>query len=277
VSPELDVSEPPAFRRDLYRGTASYYDRFRLPYPAALFADLCRRTAVDGTGRLLDLACGPGTATFPLSGHFAEVWAVDQEPEAIEFAERKATAEGVRNVRWMAGRAEDVDPDEVFDLVTIGTAFHRLDRRRIADLAFRWLRSGGHLALLWSGTALNGDAPWQVALATIVVDWMQRVGADDRLPADLAEHLAQHPHATVLADAGFEVLERSEFTEIHDWDVDALIGLMYSTSLLSRVALGDQVDAFEADVRKRLRAEEPSGIFREHVSYAYDLAYRPAE
>jgi ubiquinone/menaquinone biosynthesis C-methylase UbiE len=277
VSPERDVSEPPAFRRDLYRGTASYYDRFRLPYPAALFADLCRRTAVDGTGRLLDLACGPGTATFPLSRHFAEVWAVDQEPQAIEFAERKATAEGVRNVRWMVGRAEDVDPDEVFDLVTIGTAFHRLDRRRIADLAFRWLRSGGHNALLWSGTALNGDAPWQVALAAIVVDWMQRVGADDRLPADLAEHLAQHPHATVLADAGFEVLERSEFTEIHDWDADALIGLMYSTSLLSRVALGDQVDAFEADVRNRLRAEEPSGIFREHASYAYDLAYRPAD
>ena len=271
------MSQPPAFRRDLYRGTASYYDRFRLPYPAALIDDLCRRTAVDGTGRLLDLACGPGTATFPLRGHFAEVWAVDQEPEAIEFAERKAAAEGVRNVRWMAGRAEDVDPDEVFDVVTIGTAFHRLDRRRVADLAFRWLRSGGHLALLWSATALNGDAPWQADLAAIVVDWMQRVEGDDRLPADLAEHLAQYPHATVLTDAGFTDLERSELTEIHDWDVDALIGLMYSTSLLSRAALGDQVDAFEADVRERLLAIEPSGIFREHASYAFDLAYRPAD
>jgi ubiquinone/menaquinone biosynthesis C-methylase UbiE len=271
------VSGGPAFRADLYRGTAPFYDRYRLPYPDVLIDDLCRRACVNGGGRLLDLACGPGTVTFALSTHFAEVWAVDQEPEAIELAERKAAAAGVRNVRWMAGRAEDVDPDEVFDVVTIGTAFHRLDRRRVADLAFRWLRSGGHLALLWSATALNGDAPWQALLATIVVDWMQRVEGDDRLPADLAEHLVQYPHATVLSDAGFEVLERSELTEIHDCDVDALIGLMYSTSLLSRAALGDQIDAFEADVRARLLAFEPSGIFREHASYAFDLAYRPAD
>jgi ubiquinone/menaquinone biosynthesis C-methylase UbiE len=271
------VSDQPAFRADLYRGTASYYDRFRLPYPVALIDDLCRRTAVDGTGRLLDLACGPGTVTFPLSDRFAEVWAVDQEPETIDFAERKAEVAGVRNVRWMAGRAEDVDPDEVFDVVTIGTAFHRLDRRRVAELAFRWLRAGGHLALLWSSTALYGDAPWQAALTEIVVDWMQRAGTDDRVPANFEVHLAQHPHATVLQDAGFAVVEHHEFAEIHHWSADALIGFMYSTSILPRAALGDRSDAFEADVRERLRAVEPSGNFAEHVSFAYDLAYRPPD
>jgi ubiquinone/menaquinone biosynthesis C-methylase UbiE len=197
------VNGPPIFRADLYRGTASFYDRFRLPYPVALIDDLCRRTSVSGEGRLLDLACGPGTVTFALIDHFAEVWAVDQEPDAIDYAARKAAALEVRNVRWMVGRAEDVDPYEVFDLVTIGTAFHRLDRRGVAELAMRWLRSGGHLALLWSSTALNGAAPWQQVFAEIVVDWMQRVGAEDRLPADLESHLAEHPHAKVLEDAGF--------------------------------------------------------------------------
>ena len=269
------MSGQPAFRPDLYRGTASYYDRFRRPYPTALIEDLCRRVSVSGNGRLLDLASGPGTVTFALSDQFAEAWAVDLEPEAIELAERKAAANGVHNVRWMAGPAEDVDPGEVFDLVTIGTAFHRLDRRRVADLAMQWLRSGGHLALLWSNTPLNGDAPWQQVFAAIIVDWMQRAGADDRLPADLEAHLAQLPHAVVLRDAGFTVLGRYEFTEIHDWTLDELIGIVYSTSLLSRAALGDHTDAFEADIRERLRAVEPSGIFREDGSYAYDLAYRP--
>ena len=269
------MSGQPVFRRDLYRGTASFYDRFRLPYPVALIEDLCRRTSVSGTGRLLDLACGPGTVAFALHDHFAEVWAVDQEPEAIDFAERKAAALGVHNVRWMVGRAEDVDPDEGFDLVTIGTAFHRLDRRRVADLARRWLRSGGHLALLWSDTPLNAASPWQSVFVEIVVDWIQRVGADDRVPADLAAHIEQLPHTTVLHDAGFAVVGRYEFEEIHDWTLDALIGLVYSTSLLPRAVLGDRADAFEADLRERLRAIEPSGIFREHASFAYDLAYRP--
>jgi hypothetical protein len=67
---------------------------------------------------------------------------------------------------------------------------------------------------------------------------------------------------------------RYEFVEIHDWNLEALIGLAYSTSLLPRVVLGDRADAFEADLRARLLAVEPSGNFREHASFAYDLAYR---
>ncbi|HEV7524969.1 MAG TPA: hypothetical protein VGP92_08385, partial [Acidimicrobiia bacterium] len=67
---------------------------------------------------------------------------------------------------------------------------------------------------------------------------------------------------------------RYEFTEVHDWTVDALIGLMYSTSVLSRVVLADRAGAFEADMRQRLAAVEPSGVFRERASFAYDLGYR---
>lgn len=50
----------PRFRSGLYRGTASYYDQFRVPYPRGLFDDLARRSAANGDGTLLDLACGPG-------------------------------------------------------------------------------------------------------------------------------------------------------------------------------------------------------------------------
>jgi SAM-dependent methyltransferase len=266
------VSGGPAFRADLYRGTAPFYDRYRLPYPDVLIDDLCRRACVNGGGRLLDLACGPGTVTFALSTHFAEVWAVDQEPGAVEFAAGKAARLGIENVRWMVGRAEDVDPDETFDVVTIGTAFHRLDRRRVAELAMQWLRTGGRLALLWSDTALNGAADWQRVIAEVVVDWMQRTGAEDRLPANLAEHLAELPHGRVLEDAGLAITHRYEFEQVHDWSVDELIGLVYSTSLLPRSVLGDRAEAFEADVRQRLLAAHPTGVFREHASFAYDLA-----
>jgi len=270
------VGDSPSFRPDLYRGTAADYDAFRLPYPRALVDDLCHRTGASGSGRLLDLACGPGTLTFALNDRFAEVWAVDQEPEAIEFAVHKAERLGVKNVRWMTGPAEAVDAGEPFELVTIGTAFHRLDRRRVAGSAAQWLRDGGHLALVWSATPNAGPAPWQQVLAEIFVDWSRRMDSDDRIPADLEAHLERLPHATVLEDAGFTDVRRYEFTEIHEWTVETLIGLMYSTSVLSRVVLGDRAGAFEADVRERLGAVEPSGVFREHASFAYDLGYRRA-
>ena len=95
------------------------------------------------------------------------------------------------------------------------------------------------------------------------------------MPADLQEHLAQLPHAAVMEDAGFTVVGHYEFAEIHEWTLDELIGFLYSTSILSRDTLGERTDAFEADLRQRLGAVEPSGIFREDGSYAYDLAYRP--
>src|SRR5580658_3572814 len=60
------------FAVGLYQGTAEYYDRYRLPYPAAMIEDMVARTGVSGQGRLLDLACGTGQLAFPLRRSFAE-------------------------------------------------------------------------------------------------------------------------------------------------------------------------------------------------------------
>ncbi len=88
------IGPTPQFRSDLYQGTAHYYDRYRLPYPALLIDDLVTRAALSGTGRLLDLACGPGRVTFPLSEHFADVLAIDQEEESVSYAQALAAERG---------------------------------------------------------------------------------------------------------------------------------------------------------------------------------------
>jgi SAM-dependent methyltransferase len=74
------MSDEVTFSPDLYRGTAEFYDRFRLSYPDPLISDLVHRTRPSGRGRLLDLACGTGQLAFALRSSFAEVRAVDQEP-----------------------------------------------------------------------------------------------------------------------------------------------------------------------------------------------------
>src|SRR5258708_1838492 len=92
------------FRRDLYRGTAAYYDKYRLPYPPALIDDLVARTALSGAGRLVDLACGPGLVAFALCSHFAEVWAVDQEADMIFpvglWVRRQASSNRTCGIAW---------------------------------------------------------------------------------------------------------------------------------------------------------------------------------
>ena len=82
------------FAADLFRGSAGYYDRYRLPYPEAMLADLVLRAEVSQRGRLLDLACGTGQLAFPLRRWFSEVWAVDQEPDMVELVRAKADRRG---------------------------------------------------------------------------------------------------------------------------------------------------------------------------------------
>jgi ubiquinone/menaquinone biosynthesis C-methylase UbiE len=269
------VPSEPSFRVDLYRGTARFYDEFRLAYPGPLLDDLHMRAGTTGVGKLLDLACGTGQITFDLSPHFAEIWAVDQEPEAVEFGRAKARSLGVDNVRWFAGRAEDVDADRYFELVAIGNAFHRLQRQVIAESARRWLAPGGHLALLWSDAPWNGNLDWQRALGEAIRHWTRKAEATDRVPADIEQHLAAQPHKNILASAGFEIVGDFGFMTPHEWSVETLIGFMYATSFLSQQALGPHVPEFESDLRARLGDAEPEGVFREEISCGYTLAKSP--
>ena len=269
------VSFGPEFRSDLYRGTARFYDEFRVGYPRRLLDDLRVRARITGAGRLLDLACGTGQVTFGLGSSFTEVWAVDQEPEAVEFARAKALSHGVDNVRWIAGRAEDVDADGYFELVAIGNAFHRLQRRVIAESAMRWLVAGGHLALLWSNSPWDGSLIWQRVMADTLDRWTRKAVATERVPANLYQHLAEEPHTNVLVSAGFTIVGEFEFEIPYEWSVEKLTGFMYSTSILSQPALGQNVQAFESDLRERLLAVQPEGVFREDISFSYALARRP--
>jgi ubiquinone/menaquinone biosynthesis C-methylase UbiE len=68
----------------------------------------------------------------------------------IEVATGKAAATGdAARFRFPTGAAEDLDlPACAFDPVTIGNAFRRLRRDVVASNVRRWLRPGGHLALL---------------------------------------------------------------------------------------------------------------------------------
>ena len=178
------VDDEVRFAADLYRGTAGYYDRYRLPYPEAMIEDLARTAQISGRGRLLDLACGTGQLTFPLRQRFADVWAVDQEPDMVEVVRVKAAAAGARNVRPIVASAETLHaaPGH-FELAVIGNAFHRLDRDLAARRLHGWLQPGGHLALCWSSTPWIGEARWQQALAATLDKWKATLGAGHRIPA----------------------------------------------------------------------------------------------
>ncbi|MCC5475638.1 class I SAM-dependent methyltransferase [Streptomyces barringtoniae] len=264
------------FEPGLYRGTAEYYDRFRLPYPDTMIADLARRAAPSGQGRLLDLACGTGQLTFPLRNRFAEVWSADAEPGMTEVVRAKAKASGAAHIRTVTIGAEDLHAEPGgFELIVIGNAFHRLPRALVAQRAHGWLKPGGCLALCWSTSPWTGPRDWQRALDGLLRRWQNALDASGRVPAGWDQARKQDPDHDVLSRAGFEPAGLHEFSVEHHWTIRELAGYIRSTSFLPPPVLAEHAAEFDADLAAELGSHAADDRLTETVGYAYRLARKP--
>jgi len=105
--------------------------------------------------------------------------------------------------------------------------------------------------------------------------WTTRAGTRARVPSGYDEERAAFPDELSLAEAGFEYMGAHTFPTEYDWTVDGLIGFTYSSSVLSREALGALATPFEDDLRRELSAYEQSGVLPSTLHFAYELARRP--
>jgi len=96
---------------------------------------------------------------------------------------------------------------------------------------------------------------------------MERWRPASRIPASWEEARRSTPDAAILKAAGFQIVGHYEFPTAHVWTPDSVVGFLYSTSVLSRQALGDLAPDFEQDVRRIL-----TGELRQLIDFGYDLA-----
>ena len=108
--------------------------------------------------RVLDVACGSGTAALIPARRYCEVTGIDYVPELIERAEMRARAEGL-DADFRVGDAQDMPfPDDSFDVVlsVYGVQF-AADQERAARELLRVCKPGGKIGLVspipegWSG------------------------------------------------------------------------------------------------------------------------------
>lgn len=128
----------------LYAGSAQYYAVGRVGYPTALGDALAEQLRLDGTGRLLDVGCGPGNFTLLLGPRFAQVIGVDADGEMLAVAARQATAAGIANVNWLQVRAEELPAGlGRFQVISFAQSFHWLDQLAVARIVLGMLTDRG--------------------------------------------------------------------------------------------------------------------------------------
>ncbi|MFC9965668.1 class I SAM-dependent methyltransferase [Nocardia ignorata] len=268
----------PGYREDLFRGTAEYYSQYRPVYPEPLFEDLLARTGAQGGSLLIDLACGTGEIAIPLHDRFAHVQAVDLEPDMVEVGRRKAIESGANNIDWSVGRAEELVVTAPAQLVTIGNAFHRLDRAIIAERAGQWLDPGCCLAIVGSSTPWSGTESWQATAVEVVARWSGEAGRRASASPATADSSAptRRTHEEILREAGFLDVTEYRFPTPHARTLDEFVGFLWSTSYTAPIRQNPAVaEEFEKDLRAQLLECEPSGQLRESIAHYYILGRRP--
>ena len=267
----------------LFAGSSEFYDRGRLPYPPALAGAFAELAELDGSPRLIDVGCGPGTVALRLAGLFAEVVGVDADQRMIEEAARQAAGRKVTNASWVRLRAEELPADlGTFRYATFAQSFHWMDRDLVAARVFGFLEPGGAFVHV-GGQELETPAPERPLPHPLPLLPMTSGGSGSPTsgpsngptraycgtgrPATSGRYCRRRAFEEPVSTrvTGREVLRRS---------VDDIVAQVFSTSASAPHLYGGQLGAFEHDLRAVLIAASDAGWFSERIPDLALVFYR---
>ncbi|HEY3778474.1 MAG TPA: class I SAM-dependent methyltransferase [Rhizomicrobium sp.] len=260
----------PDYEPRRFRGNVPYYARYRLPYPDALIR---RILAAAGLGRgdaVLDLGAGPGLLAIPLARAQMAVTAVDPEPEMLAVLHEAAVEAGLAIDIRQGSSFEMPQGIGPFRLVTIGRAFHWMDRSAILDRLDRLIVPGGAIALVHDDHPATVENAWRSALR----DLADRYGRAEMPHVRASRSQGYRTHESVLMDSPFSQLERVGIVVRRSLSADDVVGLAYSLSVLSPERLGARARAFETELRAELACLAPDGRFTEIAELSALIAKR---
>jgi SAM-dependent methyltransferase len=235
---------------------------------------LHRELGLDGTGRLLDVGCGPGPFALLLADLFAEVVGVDADAGMIEEAGRQGRAVGADNVHWICMRAESLPAGlGTFRLASLAQSFHWMDRPRVAAILLGMLEPGGAVVHVGASTHrgmgseddLPGPTPPWDRIDELVASYLGPVRRAGRgiLPAGTASGEDE-----VFLAAGF-----AGPTQITvDWkqafvrSEDEIVASVFSLSSATPHLFGARMGAFEQDLRSLLRRASATSEYWERTA-----------
>ncbi|MFJ5228770.1 class I SAM-dependent methyltransferase [Kitasatospora sp. NPDC088391] len=283
----------------LFAGAAEHYARGRLPYAPGLAAAIGAALRLDGTGRLLDVGCGPGTvvlgtagASSGLVGWFGAAVGVDPDAGMIGAAVRAAARAGVAGkTRWECLRAEQLPGGlGTFDVVVLAQSFHWTDRPRVASTVRGMLRPGGalvHVADRKDGTGGTGGAGGadgrdglpapavpQDGIARLVREFL---GPLRRAGRGVLRHGTPGGEAEILAAAGFRGPQRLLVPggRVLGRDEDDVVAEVLSMSFSAPHLFGTRLPEFESRLRALLRETSPDGRFAVRQPHTEVVIWRP--
>jgi SAM-dependent methyltransferase len=254
-----------------FQTAASHYLQGRPPYAPVLMRRIVQICGLDGSGRLLDLGCGPGQIAFALARHVREAVGIDPEPAMLALARSRAGLPA--NIRFIEGSSYDLRPAlGRFQLVTIGRAFHWMNRADTLARLDPMVDAGGGVVLFDTDIPELPQNAWHKAYREVT----EPFAAQDpervrRKSPDWAKNEA------VLLESSFNRLERVAAIARHETPVETLVDRALSTSSMTRAKLAGQADELAAKLSAALAPFAIEGRIVELVESEALIAWRGSE
>jgi SAM-dependent methyltransferase len=252
-----------------FQGTVAFYERYRLAYPDRLIARVAALAGLMPGDAVLDLGTGTGMLAIGFAKLGIAVTAMDPEPEMLTAAEAAAEAAGV-TVRWKEGGSGDLTPDlGLFRLVTMGRAFHWMDRAATLAMLDRIVTRDGGVALFHDSHPPVEENGWFKLLREV----QDKCSRDAR--SSPGERGGHRRYESFLFASAFSELDGLSVTVRADLTVEDIVGRAFSMSRCSPQRLGPDREEFAAHLSSALRELSPDGKFTEVAELVAVLARRP--
>jgi ubiquinone/menaquinone biosynthesis C-methylase UbiE len=252
-----------------YLGAARHYVIGRPGYSAELAAVLADELGLDGTGRLVDVGCGPGTVGVQLAPLFGSVTLVEPDADMLGEARAHASAAGLDSVDFIRATAEDLPqlglaPARV---VTFGQSFHRTNRVVVAEMVYRLLEPNGSLVLIrHDPTRPAPPAPPDTSpiphdqIRDLITDFLNsELRSGRRLVADYSVEPSEQTLRRTSFGAARIVTAPGRPDIIRD--ADGVIAGCLSMSYAAPHLFGARLDEFVFALRELLERHSPTGRF----------------
>ncbi len=257
----------------IFATTAAPYVRYRPGHPRVLLdyvTDLARSC---GNSRpVMDLGCGPGPIALHLAERGIDVIAADPNTDMLTAGQQLAADRRVTRIQWRTADSAQLADMPMVRAVTIGDAFHYMDRDQALTDLDAIVGPGGFVAVLVSH-ALGTPKPWWETVLDRLRD--RHLGTHRHAgPGTLFHYLAED-HETVLRRSGFSRLRVLRCDYAVGLTLEELAGLQYTYAFSSPAVLGNRRERYECDVRAALSAAEPSEWFTATLQAQLIIGERP--
>ena len=239
----------------------------RPSYSSLLIRRVVELCALNATHKILDLGSGPGQLAVAFAPFVREVTALDPEPEMLEIA-RKNASTGHFNIKFVQGSSYDLGPQlGRFQAVTIGRAFHWMDRAATLNLLDAMIELDGVVVLFNDSHPEVPENSWHSAYKKVIEHYAE---------GDIERQKRRSPewpkHEAVLLASPFQgrisIIER-RLTAVERFTDRAL-----SLSSTSRERLGAKADELANEVRELMAGFALEGAVAEIVESAALIARR---